>query len=211
MKKIDKYISYAPIIYGLYLPFNFYVHIFEAYTGRFSPIAMNILDFIRIFVIAAFSYYLIKSYAVLEYEKNNEYGLKEYDPAKLLMIFAGVSFLELIYNIAMSGSYMPGSNENVNIIICVFLIIQYILETIVFLIISGRYNGGIMFGWIAANLVLIVVTVRTAMDPYEGFGFGVILLLFVVRHVCKAWIIYEHTKNDPEFKLRLIPFSKKDK
>ena len=80
MKKIDKYIFYIPIVYALYLPINFYIHIFEAYTGTLLPIVMNILDLLRVLVIAAFSYYLVKSYVVLEFEKTNEYGLiKEWE------------------------------------------------------------------------------------------------------------------------------------
>ena len=62
MEKFEKYLKYVPLIYALYLPINFLLHMYEAFNGCIMPVFMYALDFVRVLVIIAFSYYLANAY-----------------------------------------------------------------------------------------------------------------------------------------------------
>lgn len=151
MEKFEKSLKYVPLIYALYLPINFLLHMYEAFNGCIMPVFMYALDFLRVLVIVAFSYYLAKEYRTKE----------KRHPSESIMIFAGVSFLEWIVNIVMSDVYVETYRDHKYFLIFfgITALVGYFFELKAFYKIATTFEGVPDVGWVIYNVIVLFIVV----------------------------------------------------
>ena len=191
MKKIEKYLKYAPLIYALYLPLNFFVHIFGMYSGCIMPFFMYALDFLRVLFIASFAYYLAKTYTLME----------KMHPGENMMIFAGVAFLEWIVNVVISDVYAETYYEHkyFYIFFGITTLVGYFFETKTFCKIAKIFDDATSAGWIGYNGLVLGICYLTYRSGGKGAS-KVIIGLIVFRSLMKyAFInLYVKKQSEPE-------------
>ena len=203
--KFEKYLKHVPLIYVLYLPVNFFIHIYGAHTGKIMPVFMNILDLFRVLVIAAFSYYIAKTYTIKERKQ----------PSERLMTFAGVSFMEWIINIVISRFYIETFLVD-HIYFLVFFGITagvgYLMETKAFYNIAEIDGSITAVFWVIFNVLLVIICPLLYQQlPYFGIEKGisnVILGVIAVRALIRAVILWKYVKKEPK-KKRVLRFKKR--
>ena len=189
IKKSEKYLKHMPVLYALYLPINFFIHVYQANKGIIFPFLMNISDLLRVFVIAAFSFYVIKTYSAVERDNNFKH------PGERLMTFAGVAFLEWIFNVIMSDAYVESySHKFFYVVMGLSALIGFYMELRVFFNFSEMYGSFIAFCWIAVNVVLAFFCWRLYIRESRG-GFPIIIGAVVIRAIIRAVIIYKYVKD----------------
>ncbi len=190
MKKFEKYLKYVPLIYALYLPLNFVVHIFGVYSGCIIPVFMYALDFLRVLAIAAFAYYLAKIYTLME----------KRHPSENMMIFAGVAFLEWIVNIVMTNVYIETYYEHKYFFMFfeITTLVGYFFETKAFYKIATLFDDATPIGWLIYNVLFLLIY---ALLRYEEKGGNkVIIGIIVVRALIKATFIKLFVKRQSKQK-----------
>jgi hypothetical protein len=193
MEKFEKYLKYVPLIYALYLPINFLLHMYEAFNGCIMPVFMYALDFVRVLVIIAFSYYLANAYTTKG----------KWHPSGDIMIFAGVSFLEWIVNIVMSGVYVESYRDHTGFLIFFGMttLVGYFFELKAFYKIASTFDGAPDAGWVIYNvIVLFIVVIVIAGRENASKVFTVVI---ICRALIRAVFIRKIVKK--QYKTEAVP------
>ena len=184
MKKFEKYSKYVPMIYAIYMPINFFIHIIGVYSGCIRPFFTNVLDLIRVLVIAAFAFYLVEGYGYSTYWEKS--------PSMRMITFAGIAFLEWVYNVATSNMYLEYYDHTVFFVaFWVLFLAGYLYETIAIEKIAKLYDGGSVTGWLTVNvwLVMSVVVSYYFRNEWNGKHFFVTLFFVALRAVVREELI----------------------
>ena len=186
MKKLGKCLKYIPMIYVLCLPINFFIHVYGVHTGIIMPVFMNMLDFLRVPVIATFSYYIAKTHT--KQEKKH--------PSERLMIFAGISFVEWIINIVISDIYVETYYDHIYFLVffCITTGVGYLLETNAFYTMAESVAGITADCWLVFNIVLVIMIVKLYGDGEKGIS-NVIIGAISLRALIRGGILWEYLKK----------------
>lgn len=185
MRKIDKLVDKSPIIYALLLPVVFYLQVAGATFLNIHPVILDLLDALKIPVIVAFSFYITKTLDISESGK---------DPGKVLMVMAGVSFLELVFNVMVSLGLTTVNQELSFTVMILFFIAQMALETGAFAIIANNFELLVVVIWVAIHIMLLILFLALCNDPGENL-LKPMLGAIVLRDIYKGRIIYILRKN----------------
>ena len=188
-KKSEKYLKYMPVLYALYLPLDFFIHVYQVNEGAIAPFVMNVLDLLRVFVIAAFSFYVMKTY-----EDYEEKIVKH--PGVRLMTFAGASFLEWIFNVMMSDAYVEAySHKSFFVVFGLLTVIGFYMEFRAFYSVSKMCGNFIIFCWLGINGLLVIRCWKLYIkDSHELVP--LIIVMVAVRAIIRAVIIFKFAKEE---------------
>ena len=188
IKKSEKYLKHMPVLYALYLPLDFFIHIYQVNEGAVAPFVMNVLDFLRVFVIAAFSFYVMKTY-----EDYEEKIVKH--PGARLMTFAGASFLEWIFNVMMSDAYVEAySHKSFFVVFGLLTAIGFYMEFRAIYSVSKMCGNFIIFCWLGINGLLVVRCWKLYIKDSRELV-PLIIFMVAVRAIIRAVIIFKFAKK----------------
>ncbi|WP_026513555.1 WG repeat-containing protein [Butyrivibrio sp. LB2008] len=188
IKKSEKYLKYMPVLYALYLPLDFFIHVYQVNEGAIAPFVMNVLDLLRVFVIAAFSFYVMKTY-----EDYEEKIVKH--PGARLMTFAGASFLEWIFNVMMSDAYVEAySHKSFFVVFGLLTVIGFYMEFRAFYSVSKMCGNFIIFCWLGINGLLVVRCWKVYINETHDLV-PLIIFMVAVRAIIRAAIIFKFAKK----------------
>ncbi len=188
IKKSEKYLKHMPVLYALYLPLDFFMHVYQVNEGAIAPFVMNVLDLLRVFVIAAFSFYVMKTY-----EDYEEKIVKH--PGARLMTFAGASFLEWIFNVVMSDAYVEAySHKSFFVVFGLLTVIGFYMEFRAFYSVSKMCGNFIIFCWLGINGLLVVRCWKLYIKDSHDLV-PLIIVMVAVRAIIRAVIIFKFAKE----------------
>ena len=193
MNKFEKYHKYVSMVYALYLPINFFVHIIGVYNGSIKPHFTIILDLIRVVVIAAFAFVLAKEGISTEQEKKA--------PSQRIMMFAGIAFLEWILNIVTSNRYLAADSHTYFYIVFWGLFLAgYFYETVAICKIIKLYDGINDSKWKLSNLLVVVSGLITWGFRGEENGTHIFVTMFFIalRAFARAYVIHFINVAEPK-------------
>ena len=185
MKKLDKVVDKSPIIYALLLPIVFYLQVGGATILNIHPVIIDLMDLLRIVVIVMFSCYVLKTFKIFENEK---------DPSMMFMIMAGISFLELVFNIIVSLELSSVTRDVANVVFIASIVLQMALEVVAFAIMARYYEALTVVIWAGIHIALFILFLAICND------YNKTLLIWmgcvaVARDIYKGRIIYMHAKR----------------
>ena len=193
MEKFEKYSKYVPMVYALYLPINFFIHIIGVYSGYILPFLTIVLDLIRVVVIAAFAYVLAEEGISTEQEKKA--------PSQKIMMFAGIAFLEWVFNVVTSNMYLESYDHTYFYVVFWGLFFAgYFYETVAFWKIIKLYDGINDSKWKASNILVVLSGLITCGLRGEAHKtcIYVTLLFIALRAFARADVIRFITAVEPE-------------
>ena len=185
MNKFEKYLKHVPLIYAIYIPINFFIHIIGIYSGDIMPHFTIILDFIRVVVIVAFAFFLAEAGVSAEQEKKA--------PSQRIMMVAGIAFLEWILNVVTSNMYVASYNHLLFYIVFGGLFFAgYFYETVAIYEIISRYNDIDAGYWKTVNILVVLSGIITwvARGHWNGKHIYVTLFLIAFRAVVRGKMIH---------------------
>lgn len=180
MKKFDTLMNKMPIIYALFIPVNFYLHILGATVCNIHPAFFIVLDILRILVIALYGHYL-----ALRYDESKN----EKDVSNMFMSVSGIAFLAFVYStvVSLGLSYVTRSaNESIMV---AAMVLELMIETIAFFHIAKQDAKLITVIWVGINIALGIVVLADLHNPGKSV-FWYVMIALVARDLYKARIIY---------------------